>query len=150
MGNRRFPLFVSLEGRSAVVIGGGTVGLRRAGVLARFGAEVTVVSPAQPGPADGFRYVPRPYAPGDLDGAFLAVAATDRPDVNAAVSREARQSGVLFNRSDCPADCDFFFPAVCEGNGLVAGIAGDGSDHKKTARAARKIREVLGQMEENR
>lgn len=150
MGTKRFPLFVCLEGRSAVIAGGGTVGLRRAEVLCRFGAEVTVVSPALAGPAKGFRWIPRKYAPGDLAGAYLAVAATDCPEVNAAVGREARDRGVLFNRADLPSDCDFFFPAICEGDGLVAGVTGDGSDHKKTARAARKIREALngGQEEE--
>jgi len=150
MGNKRFPLFVSLEGRSAVVVGGGSVGMRRAEVLHRFGAEVTVISPTLAGPEEGLRWLARTYEPGDLAGACLAVAATDSPKVNAAVGREARQSGVLFNRSDCPEDCDFFFPAVCEGDGLVAGVAGDGSDHKKTAQAARRIRKVLAEMEENK
>ena len=56
---------------------------------------------------------------------------------------EARRRGILFNRSDGPADCDFFFPAVCEGEHLVAGLAGDGSDHRKTARMAAKIRKIL-------
>ena len=148
MKHKRFPLFVSLEGRTAVVIGGGTVGLRRAAVLRRFGAEVTVISPALSGAAEGFRWISRTYEPGDLAGAYLAVAATDRPEVNAAAGREARQSGILFNRADCPEDCDFFFPAICESGGLVAGIAGDGSDHKKTAQAARKIREALERVEE--
>ncbi|MDE7261754.1 MAG: NAD-binding protein [Oscillospiraceae bacterium] len=147
MGNKRFPLFVSLEGKSAVVVGGGTVGLRRAEVLRRFGAAVTVISPTLAGAAEGFRWVPRTYEPGDLAGAWLAVAATDHPEVNAAVGREARQAGVLFNRSDCPEECGFFFPAICEGDGLVAGIVGDGSDHRKTAQAAREIREVLERME---
>ena len=148
MENRRFPLFVRLEGRSAVVVGGGTVGLRRAETLRRFGAAVTVVSPSLSGPLEGCRWVSRAYRPGDLTGAYLAVAATDSPEVNAAVGREARQKGVLFNRADCPGDCDFFFPAVCEGDGLTAGVVGDGSNHKKTAQAARMIREVLGQMED--
>ena len=148
MDNRRFPLFVSLEGWRAVVVGGGAVGLRRAEALRRFGAEVTVVSPALARPLEEIRWIARAYAPGDLAGAYLAVAATDRGDVNAAVGREARRLGILFNRSDCPEDCGFFFPALCEGGGLVAGVVGDGGDHKKTARAARRIREVLGQMEE--
>ena len=149
MENKRFPLFVSLEGRSAVVVGGGAVGLRRAEVLRRFGAEVTIVSPSLSGPAEGFHHVAREYAAGDLAGAYLAVAATDRPEVNAAVGREARETGALFNRSDCPEDCDFFFPAICEGDGLLAGLTGDGRDHKKTARAARKVREVLEHMEDD-
>ena len=143
MGSKRFPLFVDLTGRAAVVIGGGKVGLRRAEALRRFGADVTVISPSLSAPLEGVRHLPRPYRPGDLAGAFLAVAAASDGAVNAAAGREARQRGVLFNRSDCPADCDFFFPAVCEGEGVVAGIVGDGSDHRKTAEAAQKIRKLL-------
>lgn len=143
MGTKRFPLFIDLTGKKAVVIGGGTVGLRRAEVLARFGAEVTVISPSLAREAEGIRCVLRPYAPGDLDGAFLAVAATSDPAVNEAAGREARRLGVIFNRSDNPADCDFFFPAVCEGAGMVAGLAGDGGDHGRTARTAREIRKIL-------
>ena len=146
METKRFPLFFDLTGKSVVVVGGGTVGLRRAEILLRFGADVTVVSPSLARPLEGIRFLERTYAPGDLAGAVLAVAAADHPDVNAAVGREARQRGVLFNRSDCPEDCDFFFPAVCEGDGLVAGVVGDGSDHKRTARAARKIRETLAEV----
>lgn len=143
MGTKRFPLFVDLTGKKAVVIGGGTVGLRRAEVLSRFGAEVTVISPALSRTMEGIRHIPRKYAPGDLEGVFLAIAATDDPQVNAAARQEARRLGILFNRSDRPADCDFFFPAVCEGAGMVAGLAGDGTDHGKTARTAREIRKIL-------
>lgn len=147
MGTKRFPLFVDLAGKKALVIGGGTVGLRRAEVLARFGAEVTVVSPTLSREVERIRHIPRKYTLGDLEGAFLAVAAADDPQVNEAAGREARQLGVLFNRSDAPADCDFFFPAVCEGDGMVAGLVGDGTDHGKTARTAKKIRKILENAE---
>ena len=146
MGSKRFPLFVDLTGRAAVVIGGGKVGLRRAEALRRFGADVTLISPRLCAPLEGVRHIPRPYQPGDLAGAFLAVAAADDGAVNAAAGREARERGVMFNRSDCPAECDFFFPAVCDGEGLVAGIAGDGNDHRRTAEAARKIRQIIREI----
>ena len=142
MGNKRFPLFVDLTGRAAVVIGGGTVGLRRAEVLRSFGALVTVVSPSLSRRIAGIRHVARAYVPGDLAEAFLAVAATDDPAVNGAVGEEARRLGIFFNRSDDPGQCDFFFPAICEGDGLVAGLVG-GGDHKKTARMAAEIRKIL-------
>ena len=145
MSGKRFPLFVSLEGRRAVVIGGGTVGLRRAKVLRDFGADVTVISPRLAEEEAGVRHIQRSYCPGDLEGAYLALAAADDPAVNAAAGEEARSLGVLFNRSDCPAECDFFFPAICEGGGMTAGLVGDGNDHKKTAWTAREIRAVLGQ-----
>ena len=143
MGTSRFPLFVDLAGRTAVVVGGGKVGLRRAEILRRFGAEVTVVSPVLAGPAAGLRHIPRIYRDGDLAGAFLALAATDDGAVNGAVGREARRRGILFNRSDCPEECGFFFPAVCQGDGLTAGLAGDGTDHRKTADMAEKVRSLL-------
>ena len=82
MGHKRFPLFVDLTGRTAVVIGGGMVGLRRAEALRDFGAAVTVVSPALASPAEGLRHIPRGYVPGDLAGAYLAVAAAGDPAVN--------------------------------------------------------------------
>ena len=143
MGNSRFPLFIDLTGRRAVVVGGGTVGLRRAEVLCRFGAEVTVISPRLAGPLAGAVHLPRAYRDGDLAGAFLAVAATDDWAVNAAVGREARREGVVVTRSDCAADCDFFYPAIGAGAGLVAGFGGAGTDHRRTAQAAKRIREVL-------
>ena len=143
MSHKRFPLFLDLTGRRAVVLGGGTVGLRRAEILARFGAEVTVISPRLSKALAGVRHIPRAYQAGDLSGAFLAVAAVNDPAVNAAAGREARERGILFNRSDCPAECDFFFPAICEGGGVTAGLVGDGSDHRRTAAAAQRIREAL-------
>ena len=143
----RFPLFIDLTGKSAVVIGGGAIGLRRAEVLLRFGAKVTVVSPALARPVEGVVHLSRPYKAGDLKGAFLAIAATDNTAVNDAVEAEARWEGILFNRSDDQSRCDFFFPAVCEGDGLIAGVVGDGGDHRKTAEAARRIRKVLEEWE---
>ena len=143
MGHKRFPLFLDLTGRRAVVLGGGTVGLRRAEALARFGAEVTVIAPRLVRELPGVRHLARRYQAGDLAGAFLAVAATDDPAVNAAAGREAQERGVLFNRSDCPEACGFFFPAICEGGGLTAGVVGDGSDHRRTAAVAKRIRETL-------
>lgn len=145
----RFPLFIDLYGRKAVIVGGGVVGLRRAEVLYRFGAEVTVVSPHLHHQVPGIRWLAKDYAPGDLEGAFLAVAATDSRCINASVEAEARSKGILFNISDSPEDCDFFFPAICQGAGLTAGVVGDGSDHHKTARAAALLRQTLQSMEES-
>ena len=143
----RFPLFIDLAGRRAVVVGGGAVGLRRAAVLARFGAQVTVISPALSGPLPEGTYLPRPYQAGDLAGAFLAVAAAGDSAVNTAVEEEARRLGVLFNRADDRRRCDFFFPAVCTTDELSAGVVGRGADHARTAKAARAIRAALEGLE---
>lgn len=143
----RFPMFVDLNGRKAIVIGGGKVGLRRAKILRDFGAEVTVIAPGFSESVLGITMVSRCFRTGDLEGAFLAVAATDDPVVNRAVAEEAKALGIPVNIADCPSECDFFFPAICVEGDLVAGIVGNGADHKKTAEAARRVREVLEELE---
>ncbi len=143
----RFPLFIDLMGKTAVVIGGGQVACRRAEVLSRFGAEVTIIAP-RCRPVDGaVRWMERPYAPGDLAGAALAVAATDDRAVNRAVGEEARALGIPVSVADAPEECTFFFPAICTGDNIVAGVAGRGDDHARTARAAKAIRAVLEGLE---
>ena len=143
----RFPLFVDLTGRRCVIVGGGAIAARRAAVLARFGAAVTVIAPAWTGAVPGVDWQARPYAPGDLAGAALAVATTDDRAVNRAVGEEAKAQGIPVSVADCPEECTFFFPAVCTGENLVAGVIGRGDDHARTARAARAIRSALEGLE---
>lgn len=142
----RFPLFLDLLGKRAVVVGGGPVACRRAGVLARFGAEVTLIAPACEAPEAGISWEKRGYRPGDLAGAALAVAATSDRSVNRQVGEEARAMGIPVSVADCPAECTFFFPAVCTGPSLVAGVVGRGDDHRLTARAAKAIRKTLEEL----
>ena len=70
----RFPLFIDLNGRKAVVVGGGAIACRRAGVLKSFGAQVTLIAPEWKEHIEGVSWLQRPYQSGDLDGAVLAVA----------------------------------------------------------------------------
>lgn len=150
MGNGfHFPLFVDLHGKTAVVVGGGAIACRRIRALREFGARVVVVAPRWDDPLEGVTHLERPYARGDLAGAFLAVAATDDRKVNYAVGQEARALGIPVSVADRREECTFFFPALCTGAGLVAGVVSAGADHRQTARGARAIREVLTQMEEN-
>ena len=143
----RFPLFIDLAGRRAVIIGGGAVACRRAEVLKGFGAEVTLIAPRCKRQVEGIDWQQRPYAPGDVAGAAVAVAATDDRAVNRAVGEEARALGVPVSVADCPEECTFFFPAVCTGENLVAGVTGRGTDHALTARAAKAIRATLEGLE---
>ena len=139
-----FPLFVDLTGRPCVIVGGGAIAARRAEVLARFGGAVTVIAPTWRGGVSGVRWERRTYRSGDLAGAFLAVAATDDRAVNRQVGEEARTLGIPVTVADCREECTFFFPAVCEGGGVTAGlISRHGTDHHRAARAARAVRQAL-------
>ena len=143
----RFPLFVNLAGERVVIVGGGAVACRRAEVLARFGAAVELIAPRCKRQMPDIQWQARPYAPGDLAGAALAVAATDDRAVNRAVGEEARALGIPVSVADAPEECTFFFPAICTGGELVAGVIGRGDDHARTARAAKAIRHTLEGLE---
>lgn len=143
----RFPLFLDLNGKKAVIVGGGKIALRRAGVLLSFGAEVTIIAPKCEAVPEGAFFYQRSYEKGDLAEAFLAVAATDCREVNQQVGQEAKATGILVSVADRKEESTFFFPAICTGSGLVAGVVSQGEEHKKTAAAARKIRTVLEGLE---
>lgn len=140
----RFPLFVSLVGKKCVVFGAGNIAARRVGVLRRFGAAVTVVAPDSPA-GIAVNYV-RGYEKSDLSGAFLAVAATNDREVNHRIAADCADLHIPCSVADCAVESTFFFPAVCEGGGLVAGVVSDGTAHGKTAAAAKRIRAVLEGM----
>lgn len=143
----RFPMFVSLKGRKTVVIGGGKIALRRAQILLSFGAQVTLIAPECKNPPQNITYLQRPYREGDLTGAFLAVAATNDRQVNRQVGLEAMQAGIFVSVADRKEESNFFFPAICAENGLIAGVVSRGDDHKKTAVAAQAIRTLLEELE---
>ena len=143
----RFPLFLDLTGKKVVLVGGGTIAARRIGTLRLFGCETVVIAPELKAKAEGLTWLQRPYEPGDLEGAFLAIAATGDREVNRQVGEEARRLGIPVSVADCEAECSFYFPAICTGEGLVAGVVSSGKDHHKTARAAREIRKVLEELE---
>jgi precorrin-2 dehydrogenase/sirohydrochlorin ferrochelatase/precorrin-6A/cobalt-precorrin-6A reductase len=142
----RFPMFVQLAGERCVIIGGGAVACRRAAVLRTYGAAVTLIAPEIREKAGGVSYIEREYRENDLDGAFLAVAATNSREVNAAVTREARERGIALSVADAPEDCTFWFPASCVGETVSAGVVSRGGDHAAAAEAARRIREVLSSL----
>ncbi|MGI8986212.1 MAG: uroporphyrinogen-III C-methyltransferase [Nocardioidaceae bacterium] len=101
-----YPVGLRLAGRRVVVIGAGSVCQRRLPTLLRAGAQVVVVSPrvrpaieAMAGSGEvTLRH--RTYQPGDLVGAWYALATTDDPDVNAAVVAEAEQRRIFCVRAD--------------------------------------------------
>lgn len=145
----RFPLFCHIQGKKAVVVGGGAVAARRCRTLCRFSFALLVVAPRLD-PAilelehQGLLQTAcRPFEHQDLQGAFLAVAATDSRQVNRQVGLLARQQGCFVSVADRAEECTFFFPALIETETLTIGVTGNGRDHTAVAQAARQIREVI-------
>ena len=140
-----YPVFLDLQGKRCVVVGGGQVAERKVHGLLRCHAEVAVVSPdATPSIRDlaengQLVWHRRTYQESDLQGAFLAIAATDQEAVNGAIASEATREKVILNVVDKPALCTFIAPAVVEKGEVTVAVSTGGS----SPALARKIREWL-------
>lgn len=127
-----YPLFFNIEGKRCVVFGGGDAAETEVHRLLECGAWVTVISP-QPGQgvsqlADKglLRVVRRGYLPGDLEGAFLAVAAAGDEAVNRQIADEAREKNILAYLPESPDKGSFIVPSVIRRANLVIAIAAAG------------------------
>jgi precorrin-2 dehydrogenase/sirohydrochlorin ferrochelatase len=149
------PFYIAclkLSGRRCVVVGGGEIGLEKVeGLLACDGA-VTLIAPeaelalqeyAQEG---SIRWERREYAgPEDLEGAFMAIAATDDTDVNIAVYDDAERRAMLVNVVDVPPLCNFILPAIVRTGPLAIAISTAGASPALAKRIKRQIAEEYGE-----
>ena len=143
-----YPVFLNLRGRRVVVVGGGQVALRKVRGLMECGAVVTVIAPdAVPALEDlaqkgRIELVRREYQSGDLHGASLVVASTDRREVNAQVSAEAAEEGIFVNVVDDPELCSFIMPSVLSRGDLVVAVSTGG----RSPLLARLVRDLLADV----
>jgi precorrin-2 dehydrogenase/sirohydrochlorin ferrochelatase len=144
-----FPMFLKLTARRCVVVGAGAIAESKIESLLAAEAQVTVVAPeALPRVrewAEGGDIVweRREYREGDLEGAFLAVAATATPEVNRAVFAEATERGVLINAVDDPPFCDFYFPSIVKRGELQIAISTAGESPALAQRLRKEINAAL-------
>jgi len=140
-----FAAFLDLRGKPAAVIGGGEVAAQKAEALLRSGARVTVIAPelgarlTELTLLGALRHEPKRFSPGDLVGAEIAIAATDDPAVNEAVSSAARALRIPVNVADNPALCSFIMPSVVDRAPLQIAISSAGASPV----LARKLRSMI-------
>jgi siroheme synthase-like protein len=145
-----WPVNLLVRGRRVVVVGGGRVAARKIEPLVELGADVVVVAPtvhdevkAMAG-AGQVTLHERPFAPADLDDAWLAVTATNEPDVNAAVFRAGEERRVFVNSADDPANCSFTLMSVVRQADVVVAIGTGGRSPALAAYLKRRLTEELG------
>jgi precorrin-2 dehydrogenase/sirohydrochlorin ferrochelatase len=141
-----YPIdLVGLEHARCIVVGGGRVAARKVSALRQAGARPVVVSPVlceslQRQAACGeIEVIERVYCPGDLEGAWLVIAATDEPAINEAVWREGKARGCLVNVVDDPARCNFYVPATVRRGALTISISTGGN----SPALARRLRQGM-------
>jgi uroporphyrin-III C-methyltransferase/precorrin-2 dehydrogenase/sirohydrochlorin ferrochelatase len=152
------PLFLNLTGRAVVLVGGGPVATAKLRQLLAAGARVRVVAPevsdeiaglAAGGLPPGDRgstitLVQRPFAPADLDGAWLAVAAAT-PEVNRHVADVAETQHLFVNAVDDPANASAFLSGVVRRDGVTVAISTSGDAPALTALLREALDAVLPQ-----
>jgi uroporphyrin-III C-methyltransferase/precorrin-2 dehydrogenase/sirohydrochlorin ferrochelatase len=143
------PIFLRVQDRLAVVIGGGAVAARKAELLLKCGARVRLVAPELTAAAQALlalhtvgermSHQCASFADHHLEGAVLVIAATDSDAVNAQVARVARARGVPVNVADDADTSDFILPAIVDRSPVIVAVSSAGT----TPVLARRVREQI-------
>ena len=147
MTENAYLVGVRLAGKKVVIVGGGTVAQRRLGLLVSTGADVHVIARAATPAVEsmaGITLELLDYRDGDLADAWYAIAATDDPDVNAAVVAEADRRQIFCVRADIAREGSAVTPATFDYEGLSVGVLA-GGEHRRSAAIRTAIHEALQQ-----
>jgi siroheme synthase-like protein len=144
-----FPLFLRMAGKRCLVVGGGRIGAGKAASLVAAGAVVDMVSIEFHPDAlavDGINRITRPVAPSDLDGAWLVVAATGSPTVNAEIARWADDRAIWLNAVDDPDRCTALLGAIHREGPVTVVVSTDGRSPAGASWARDRIAVTLGEV----
>ena len=140
-----YPVYLKLDGKKCLVVGGGRIAERKVNSLLESGAQVYVVSPVltewleEIASKDMITVIRRNYTTTGLENAFLVIGATDLQAINTRVARDCHDRNILVNIVDNPGNCNFIVPAVFRQGSLSISISTDG----KSPMLAKRIREEL-------
>ncbi|MGP5061319.1 siroheme synthase CysG [Psychrobacter celer] len=127
-----FPLFFKLENRKVLIVGGGDVALRKADLLSRAGAAITIVAPSICDELHALlsdekhTLIYENYNKKYMQGARVIIAGTDDEALNHQIHADATALNIPVNVVDTPHLCDFIFPAIVDRNPIVIGISSNG------------------------
>ena len=142
------PIFANIRNKHCLVVGGGEVGARKAGVLLDAGARVRVVAPEISDAlksASGVEAVTARFEAAHLDGIALVIAATNDREVNKQVSQLAQARNIPVNVVDDPALCSFIMPAIMDRSPLMVAFSSGGASPVLTRMMRGKLETVIPQ-----
>jgi precorrin-2 dehydrogenase/sirohydrochlorin ferrochelatase len=140
-----YPIFLDIEDRDVVIIGGGPVCERKAETMMKYGARVTVVAPefteqiTQWAKAGALKTRKKKYDATDLDGASIVIASTDDESVNTEIASDCRKRKIPVNVVDVTHLCEFIVPAIVEQGSIQLAVSTGG----KSPALARTLKEDL-------
>jgi precorrin-2 dehydrogenase / sirohydrochlorin ferrochelatase len=140
-----YPIYIDIEDRDVVIIGGGNVCARKAETMMKYGARVTIVSPdfteeIEQWAAEGKLALKRKhYEDADLEGANIVIASTDHQSVNEQIAADCRRRRIPVNVVDVTPLCEFIVPAIIEKGSIQIAVSTGG----KSPAVARTLKEDL-------
>jgi len=140
-----YPIYLDIENREVVIIGGGNVCARKAETMMKYGAHVTIVSPAFTDEIEGWAREDRlslkrkTYDASDLGGANIVIASTDDQTVNEQIAADCRARRIPVNVVDVTHLCEFIVPAIIETGSIQIAVSTGG----KSPALARTLKEDL-------
>ena len=150
MPARYYPLFVSLEGKTCLVVGGGAVGERKVGTLLKYGAAIRLVARELNAGLEEKRaenlieWVATRYERSHLEGVSLAFAATDDQDLNRAIAAEAGELGVWCNMATDPELGSFIVPSLFERGTINIAVSTSGLSPAASKLLRQKLEMEIG------
>ncbi len=145
-----YPIYLKLENRRCVVIGGERHAEEKVRGLLNAGADVTVIASKLSQELEALveagriTAVRRDYQFGDLENAFLAISATMDSDINAQVWDEVSERNVLINSTDDVPHCNFIAPSIVRQGDLIVSISTSGAAPALAVRLRQRLTEELG------
>jgi uroporphyrin-III C-methyltransferase / precorrin-2 dehydrogenase / sirohydrochlorin ferrochelatase len=127
------PVFLNLEGRPCLVVGGGKVAARKVAMLQRAGARISLIAPelcdelVKVGHSGEILYLNREFRDDDIDGMVLVIAATNNEKVNRQVSFVAGKQRVPVNVVDTPNLCSFIVPSIVDRSPVQVAVSTGGA-----------------------
>jgi siroheme synthase-like protein len=147
---RHYPVFLNLENRLVLLIGGGNIALQKVPALLESGARIVVVSPAvlpefaEHAQKGALVWHERVYETTDLQGVGLVIAATDDEALQKRVAAECRERQIWVNVVDVPPLCDFIAPAIVRQGPIQVAISTGGVSPALAKFLRRKLEGVVG------
>lgn len=146
-----YPIFLNLENKPCLIVGGGKVAERKAESLLEYRARIVLVSPKAEESIQNWAdqgllsWIPREFEKQDLEDIFMVFIATDTAEINQQIAALCRERSIMVNAVDDPPNCDFYVPSVLRRNSLALAISTEGKSPLYAARLKRELANIISE-----
>lgn len=147
MAKKYLPIFIALDDKKVLVVGGGLVAWQKIRTLAKFTKQITVLAPkiSQAIAKSKIKRLCAAYSAKYLAGFDLLFACTNDKQLNARIKADANRKRILVNVVDDPRSCDFIMPAIYKKAEMTVAVSSNGQNVRKSVRWRNKIKRLLSQ-----